>query len=92
MLFKSLVLLFSIPSVISGFHTSKSSTFIYDDDGRVSIFHGFNFVFKSFPWYPEVLRETKNIEDMARWGTNTVRLGVLWSGAQPIEGKNMMQP
>ncbi len=58
------------------YSSSKSSILIYDDEKRASFFHGENFVQKGFPWYPEVLLDLKNIEEMQSWGFNTVRLGV----------------
>jgi endoglycosylceramidase len=60
--------------------------FIYDSAGRVSFFHGTNFVQKGYPWYPEVLLSKDNVKQMASWGFNTVRLGVMWTGVFPEMG------
>jgi endoglycosylceramidase len=60
--------------------------FIYDSAGRASFFHGTNFVEKGYPWYPEVLTSEDNIKQMADWGFNTARLGVMWTGVNPERG------
>jgi hypothetical protein len=44
------------------YHSSSTDSFIYDDNDRVSFFHGTNFVQKGFPWYPEVLLNSDNIK------------------------------
>ena len=58
----SLVSSLLVTSALGHFRSSTSDTFIYDDDNRVSFFHGTNFVQKGYPWYPEVLLDSKNIE------------------------------
>jgi len=68
------------------YSSSATDKFIYDSDGRVTIFHGENFVQKGFPWYPEVLLDIENIKAMQSWGWNTVRLGVMWTGVEPEMG------
>lgn len=80
-----LLAIFLLPCVVS-YRTSPSDQFIYDNDNRVSFFHGENFVQKGFPWYPEVLLNLDNIKEMKSWGFNTVRLGVMWSGVEPELG------
>ena len=74
-------LLWSVAS--ASYYTGVSDKFIYDDFGRVKLFHGTNFVQKGFPWYPDVLLNEENIKEMASWGFNTIRLGVMWSGVEP---------
>jgi endoglycosylceramidase len=71
--------LLSLPT----FHTSSQLPYILDDTNRARFFRGANFVNKGFPWYPEVLRNETNIELLADMGFNTVRLGFMWTGAQP---------
>jgi endoglycosylceramidase len=68
------------------YSSSATDKFIYDSDGRVSLFHGENFVQKGFPWYPEVLLDVENIKAMKSWGWNTIRLGVMWTGVEPEMG------
>jgi len=67
--------------IVAEFHADNG--FIYDDFGRVSFFHGENFIQKGYPWYPEVLLSNENVKQMAGWGFNTARLGVMWSGVNP---------
>ena len=80
MLFLLLVVLATfLASSFCHFSTSSENIFIFDDVNRVKFFHGENFVQKGFPWYPEVLLDTKHIEAMQSWGWNTIRLGVMLS-------------
>lgn len=79
------ILLVAVVKAIPSFRTE--SPFILDDQGRVKIFHGTNFVQKGFPWYPEVLLNEKNIVDLASLGVNTIRLGFMWTGAEPVQGQ-----
>lgn len=75
----------TVPYVSSHFSTSSADKFIYDDYGRVSIFHGANMVMKGFPWYPVPLLNESHVAEMASWGFNTLRLGVMWTGFVPQE-------
>jgi endoglycosylceramidase len=58
------------------------------------VFHGVNVIEKKFPWYPgtDLFDPSSSLsaEDMANlkaWGLNAVRLGVMWPGVEPTEGK-----
>jgi len=71
----------------------QSGNFV-DREGRTHIFHGVNAVFKKHPWHPSLgsfdARSSLNAEDMANlklWGFNAIRLGVMWPGVEPTEGK-----
>jgi endoglycosylceramidase len=57
-----------------------------DEHGRVSFFHGTNFVQKGYPWYPEALLDHEHVKEIKSWGFNTLRLGVMWSGVEPELG------
>ena len=65
-----------------------------DELGRTRIFHGVNVVRKKFPWHPEVggtfdplvSLNDADMVDLARWGLNVVRLGVMWPGVEPEDG------
>ena len=58
-----------------------------DSHGRIRIFHGWNSVQKGFPWYTaEMLNETK-LQFYKDCGFNVVRLGCMWSGFEPEEGR-----
>lgn len=67
---------------------------IVDNFGRTRIFHGVNVVYKTAPFHP-VLNEfdparsltDKDIKDLASWGVTAVRLGVMWPGVEPENGK-----
>lgn len=37
--------------------------------------------------FPESLTKDENIELLSEWGINTIRLGFMWSGAEPEEGQ-----
>ena len=58
-----------------------------DDTGRVRIFHGFNAVNKAFPWYPQHMSNRSLVKHYKEWGFNAVRLGTMWSGVEPQQGK-----
>ena len=58
----------------------------YDTEGRVVLFHGVNSVYKAFPWYFDYLFNDTRLDDLADFGLNVVRLGSMWSGAEPVEG------
>lgn len=68
------------------FWTSASSHFIVDQDNRTRVFHGVNFVQKGFPWYPQALLDDDHIKSLRDMGLNTVRLGWMWTGAEPTQG------
>ncbi len=52
-----------------------TDSLIVDESGRVRIYHGANFVFKQFPWYPPELLDKNYVENLSQWGLNFVRLG-----------------
>jgi endoglycosylceramidase len=52
-----------------------ANSLIVDDSGRVRIYHGANFVFKEFPWYPAELLDPNYVANLSQWGLNFVRLG-----------------
>ena len=64
-----------------------------DATGAAHVFRGINAVYKIFPWIPNIDEEVswshlnsftqKDIEDLKSWGTNIVRLGVMWPGVNP---------
>ncbi|RNA13991.1 glycoside hydrolase subgroup catalytic core [Brachionus plicatilis] len=58
-----------------------------DEKNRVVLFHGINAIRKEFPWIPDKkeLNMTNNTQllNLKKWGFNTVRLGVMWSGLMP---------
>ncbi len=56
-----------------------------DERGRVRIFHGFNAVNKEFPWYVKELLNDTQLQLYKDWGFTAVRLGSMWTGAQPTE-------
>ena len=70
-----------------------ASNRIKDEDGRERIYHGTNVVQKLFPYVPKTdgfnaidSFSKEDAEFLATMGYNTIRLGVLWAGAEPVEG------
>jgi len=57
---------------------------IVDQFGRVRIFHGFNSVMKSRPYYDAQILNATRLRLYQQWGFNAVRLGTMWAGAQPV--------
>jgi endoglycosylceramidase len=67
---------------------------IKDSDGRERIYHGTNVVNKMFPYVPKTDKfdaahsySREDAQFLADLGYNTIRLGVLWAGAEPQEGQ-----
>jgi len=61
-----------------------------DENNRVLLFHGINAVYKLAPWIPmtEGFDANYSLSDidamnLANWGFNVVRLGVMWPGVEP---------
>lgn len=66
---------------------------IEDADGRERVFHGTNVVFKGPPYYPPTAAfdpflslAEQDLQLLSSMGYNSIRLGVLWAGAEPTEG------
>ena len=64
-----------------------------DPEGRSVIFHGHNVVYKVDPYIPsegafdpENSLNDEDIANLVKWGTNFVRLGVMWEGVERSEG------
>lgn len=70
--------------------TADHDSFFADESGRVMLFHGVNSVYKVSPYLPALdgadpllSFSEDNCDDLARWGLNVVRLGLLWAGIEP---------
>ena len=63
--------------------TQDNGKFFLDEFGRVRFFHGMNSVAKGFPWYFDWMLNDTILDDMQRFGFNVVRLGSMWTGAEP---------
>ena len=65
-----------------------------DEQGIAYVFHGANIVVKSAPYLPDykgrfdpqMSLNKKDMEDLADWGFNVVRLGVLWEAVEVAPG------
>ena len=65
-----------------------------DSYGRERLFHGTNAVVKGPPWVPmtamydeDLSMVAKDFEALMAQGVNAIRLGVMWSGVEPSQGK-----
>jgi endoglycosylceramidase len=74
-------------------HFSSELRFL-DAHGRERIFHGTNVIVKGPPWLPRLDRFdplTSLVEEdfvyMKQVGINLLRLGVMWPGAEPVQGQ-----
>eukprot|EP00051_Salpingoeca_urceolata_P029767 m.7315 g.7315 ORF g.7315 m.7315 type:complete len:503 (+) comp2893_c0_seq2:2-1510(+) len=65
--------------------SSAESRFMVDEHGRTRLFRGINAVEKGFPWYPQWLDKSR-MAQLQDWGFDFIRLGFMWSGAQPAPG------
>eukprot|EP01080_Neovahlkampfia_damariscottae_P002710 gene2710-3906_t len=90
--FVVVLLLLISTSIFAIIKVNKKGEFI-DEFGRVMVFHGQNAVEKSHPFYPELewfFKDPKkpkenNMNSEAGW--NMLRLGILWEGFEPVQGK-----
>ena len=86
-----------VPSASTGalprIRVNTATHFFIDDAGSAVVFHGVNTVEKLHPFLP--VRHGFTIErslsdgdaaNLASWGFNVVRLGVLWAGTMPEPG------
>eukprot|EP00727_Mastigamoeba_balamuthi_P001230 m51a1_g11103 putative cellulase (glycosyl hydrolase family 5) subfamily protein (512) ;mRNA; r:55237-57808 len=88
-----LLLLLALCASAELIRVDRSSRRFVDSAGRQRIFHGVNAVYKTAPWLPldgpfdhrHSLTE-RDMDDLAAWGFNVVRLGVMWPGAEPQRG------
>lgn len=78
----------------SAFVRVNPATQMFEDaSGRTVVFHGVNAVYKQAPWLPSTgawdaagsLNE-QDAAQLAAWGFNAVRLGVMWPGVAPALG------
>ena len=66
---------------------------LVDQEGRPTIFHGVNVVYKVDPYIPsngdfdpQNSLNIKDIADLKKWGMNFVRLGVMWEAVERSAG------
>ena len=72
------------------FTIDETKSFILDNYGRYSIFHGVNVVVKLPPYLPDLdkfdpymsLNTEYDLKTMKRLGFNNVRLGVMWEAVE----------
>lgn len=63
-----------------------------DEYGRAVLFHGQNAVYKVDPYIPDTVNfdpqnslNDTDIANLAKWGQNFMRLGVMWEGVERTE-------
>lgn len=61
--------------------------FFVDALGRRLLFHGSNSVEKNVPWVPPDMLNPEYLANLSLWGFNVMRLGIMWSGVEPEEGR-----
>lgn len=88
-----LIIAIAVFGQAQGFITVKNHR-LYDEQNRERIFHGVNVVMKVTPYIPELNHfnilnsfTEKDMQFLKSWGMNTIRLGVMWPGVEPTEGK-----
>ena len=88
-LFESILLTLSAcsGSRLQRIHVDPLNGEFVDEWGRIRLFHGINSVIKGFPWFDERIRDPNRQREIAELGINVVRLGAMWTGVQPEEGK-----
>ena len=81
-------------NIIFTFSIDDSKSFILDNEGRYSVFHGVNVVVKLPPYLPELdqfdpfmsLNTEYDLEVMKKMGFNMIRLGVIWESVEREPG------
>ena len=69
-----------LSAVVSSSRINVKDKWMVDAHSRVRIFHGFNSVKKSYPWYDEQIFNETKLKLYQEWGFNAVRLGMMWKG------------
>ena len=87
----------SCAALIPSIQVNQDRNLFIDAQGRERFFHGVNAVYKQPPYHPSTgawdAQESMNAQDarqLADWGFNVVRLGVMWSGVEPVQGEYNM--
>lgn len=83
------------PAPVGGLISSDPErSILIDEDGRERIFHGTNIVYKGHPYAPpkvpidtEMSFGAEDMDQLASWGFNSIRLGITWAGAEPLKGQ-----
>ena len=93
----SLLVLLPFVSANPNIQVNPDRNFFIDAKGRERFFHGVNAVYKQPPYHPSTAEwsstESLNAQDakqLSDWGFNVVRLGVMWSGVEPVQGEYNM--
>ncbi len=76
----------SAASTLLPIRASATDRYLYDSLGRVRLFQGVNYVTKYYPWYDPVLLNTTVVQSLASDGFTVIRLGLMWTGAEPTAG------
>lgn len=64
---------------------SRAGSWLVDGSGRVVVFHGFDIVRKTAPWYPAAF-SAQDARFLRSEGFNVARIGLAWSGVEPRPG------
>ena len=75
------------PPAFNGPITVDADGFFVDALGRRLLFHGSNSVQKSVPWVPTDMLRPEYLANLSLWGFNVMRLGIMWAGVEPQEGR-----
>ena len=90
----NLLVLFAFITAIASFSIDSTKSFILDNEGRYSVFHGVNVIIKLPPYLPDLdkfdplnsLNTEYDLKTMKKMGFNMVRLGVIWEAVERQPG------
>ena len=90
----NLFVLFAFITTIASFSIDSTKSFILDNEGRYSVFHGVNVIIKLPPYLPDLekfdpmnsLNTEYDLKTMKKMGFNMVRLGVIWEAVERQPG------
>ena len=90
----NLFILLAFATAINSFSIDSTKSFILDNEGRYSVFHGVNVIIKLPPYLPDLdkfdplnsLNTEYDLKTMKKMGFNMVRLGVIWEAVERQPG------
>jgi endoglycosylceramidase len=81
------LILISILVIAFQIKVDPNTTLFVDQYHRVTVYHGVNVVFKTFPFYPDLTTFSSNYSltdkdlfNLKNWGMNVIRLHAAWEG------------
>jgi len=75
-----------VPAAAVARSLQREGRWLIDEQGRVVVMHGVNFVQKTAPFYADNIGE-QDARFLADEGFNAARVGIIWEGFEPAPGR-----